>query len=71
MAAIGMIKSPSQNTGDEISILSIPAKTAAIGIDGQKLLKIRKISSIIEYSSDTIEWNLIAYLPVEEHEYEP
>lgn len=55
MAAIGMIRRPSQKTGDESSILSIPAKTAAIGMDGQKLLKKkrRKIKINITTSNKT------------------
>lgn len=40
IAAIGMMNNPSQNTGDVNNSLSIPTNTAAIGIDGQKLLKI-------------------------------
>lgn len=39
IAAIGMINRPSQKTGDENKSLSMPANTAAIGIDGQKLLE--------------------------------
>lgn len=39
IAAIGIMNSPSQKTGDENRILSMPTKTAANGIDGQKLLK--------------------------------
>lgn len=38
IAAIGIMNNPSQKTGDVNSNLSMPAKTAAIGIDGQKLL---------------------------------
>lgn len=38
IAAIGIMNNPSQKTGDVNSNLSIPANTAAIGIDGQKLL---------------------------------
>lgn len=36
IAAIGIMNNPNQNTGDENRILSIPTKTAANGIDGQK-----------------------------------
>lgn len=39
IAAIGIMNNPSQKTGDENNNLSMPANTAAIGIDGQKLLK--------------------------------
>lgn len=39
IVAIGIINKPSQKTGDDISILSIPTKTAATGIVGQILLK--------------------------------
>lgn len=39
IAAIGIINRPSQKTGDENNILSMPENTAAIGIDGQKLLE--------------------------------
>lgn len=43
MAAIGIINSPSQNTGDVYNSVSMPANTAAIGTVGQKLLQ-KKIS---------------------------
>lgn len=39
IAAIGTKINPNQNTGDENINLSMPENTAAIGIDGQKLLK--------------------------------
>lgn len=39
IAAIGIRNRPSQKTGDENNSLSMPANTAAIGIDGQKLLE--------------------------------
>lgn len=42
MAAIGMMINPSQNTGDVNNNVCMPVKTAAIGSDGQKLLKLYK-----------------------------
>lgn len=39
IAAIGIIIKPSQKTGDVNNCVCIPVNTAAIGIDGQKLLK--------------------------------
>lgn len=39
MAAIGMMNNPSQNTGDENIMCSMPTNTAASGIVGQKLLQ--------------------------------
>lgn len=39
IAAIGIRNRPSQKTGDENNSLSMPENTAAIGIDGQKLLE--------------------------------
>lgn len=41
IVATGMMKMPSQNTGDENNIWSMPTKMAATGIVGQKLLKQR------------------------------
>lgn len=46
------MNSPSQNTGDENMIVSIPTKTAASGIDGQKLL-FREKKIIGEIGFDT------------------
>lgn len=46
IAAIGMMNNPSQNTGDENSICSMPTNTAASGIVGQKLLHRRIVISI-------------------------
>lgn len=40
IAAIGMMNNPSQNTGDVNNSVCIPVNTAAIGTDGQKLLKV-------------------------------
>lgn len=45
IAAIGMMINPSQNTGDVNNSVCIPVNTAAIGIDGQKLLE-KKISCL-------------------------
>lgn len=42
IAAIGMMNNPSQNTGDVNNSVCIPVNTAAIGIDGQKLLKMEE-----------------------------
>lgn len=42
IAAIGMMNKPSQKTGEVNSNLSMPEKTAAMGMDGQKLLKSTK-----------------------------
>lgn len=39
IAAIGMRNNPSQKTGDVNNNVCIPVNTAAIGIDGQKLLR--------------------------------
>lgn len=44
IAAIGIMNNPSQKTGDENRIWSMPTKTAASGIDGQKLLQIEQNS---------------------------
>lgn len=56
IAAIGIMKSPSQNTGDENMIVSIPTKTAASGIDGQKLL-FREKTKFVQIAFDPrSEW---------------
>lgn len=47
IAAIGMMNNPSQNTGDVNNSVCIPVNTAAIGIDGQKLLKTENRKNII------------------------
>lgn len=38
IAAIGIMTNPSQNTGEVNSSVCMPVNTAAMGIDGQKLL---------------------------------
>lgn len=43
IVAVGIIKSPIQNTGDENTIWSMPKKLAASGIVGQKLLRHKTI----------------------------
>lgn len=70
MAAIGMMKRPSQNTGDENNILSIPTNTAANGIDGQKLLKQKK-NRIVKFKNNQRNVILIEILPVDDHKDEP
>lgn len=43
IAAIGMMNNPNQNTGDVNNSVCMPLNTAAIGIDGQKLLQMEEI----------------------------
>lgn len=73
IAAIGMMNNPSQNTGDVNNSVCIPVNTAAIGIDGQKLLKMkkkRKIFSSKIAQFESIKSNQIK-LPINYDEYEP
>lgn len=44
-----MMNNASQNTGDENNICSMPTKTAASGIDGQKLLYVKYEMIKMEY----------------------
>lgn len=74
IAAIGMMNNPSQNTGDVNSSVCIPVNTAAIGIDGQKLLQVqekrfcgKKLSCFHAMAQFYAKINL----PINYDEYEP
>lgn len=75
IAAIGMMNNPSQNTGDVNNSVCIPVNTAAIGIDGQKLLQVQEEKHVVVNICVDSKWNSATApkinLPINYDEYEP